>query len=93
LIDWLLTLPQELEVAFREDLIKFERERTMPYVTSIERLGREEGRQEGRQEASANLAVRLKFVCPHSSAFTCEQRYRRRIMAGEYRSTGIPEFS
>jgi predicted transposase YdaD len=28
-----------------------EKEKVMPYVTSIERLGREEGRQEGRQEA------------------------------------------
>jgi hypothetical protein len=50
LIDWLLRLPRELEAEFREDLIHFEKERQMPYVTSIERMGREEGRQEGRQE-------------------------------------------
>jgi hypothetical protein len=33
----------------------FEQEKVMPYVTSIERLGR----QEGRQEEAANLTVRL----------------------------------
>ena len=31
----------------------------MPYVTSIERLGRQEGRQEGRREEAANLIIRL----------------------------------
>lgn len=42
----------------------------MPYVTSIERLGRQEGRQEGRtegrQEEAANLIIRLarkRFAC------------------------------
>jgi predicted transposase YdaD len=31
----------------------------MPYVTSIERLGRQEGRQEGRREGIIDLSVRL----------------------------------
>ena len=50
LIDWLLVLPKELEVAFRRELMEYEQEKAMPYVTSIERLGRQEGRQEGLQE-------------------------------------------
>ncbi|MBN2506338.1 MAG: transposase [Verrucomicrobia bacterium] len=50
LIDWLMALPDELAVAFRGELINFETEKRMPYVTSIERLGRQEGRQEGRQQ-------------------------------------------
>jgi hypothetical protein len=50
LIDWLLRLPQEMEVEFRQELLHYEGEKAMPYVTSFERLGREEGRQEGRQE-------------------------------------------
>ena len=49
-IDWLLVLPKELEVAFRRELMEYEQEKAMPYVTSIERLGRQEGRQEGRME-------------------------------------------
>jgi hypothetical protein len=55
LIDWFLVLPEERTVAFRRDLLKYEQEKSMPYVTSIERLGR----QEGRQEEAANLMVRL----------------------------------
>lgn len=48
LIDWFLALPADLTVAFRRDLLNYEKEKAMPYVTSIERLGRQEGRQEGR---------------------------------------------
>lgn len=53
-IDWLMDLPQELEDAFWQDLQRYEEERRVPYITSVERMGfrrgREEGRQEGRQE-------------------------------------------
>ena len=49
-IDWIMTLPEGLELQFVHDLITFEGEQQMPYVTSVERLGIEKGRQEGRQE-------------------------------------------
>ncbi len=51
LIDWLMVLPPKLTVAFRTELIQFEQEKTMPYVTSIERLGRQEGRLDKAREA------------------------------------------
>ena len=50
LIDWLLVLPKGLEIAFRAELTTFEREKTMPHITSFERLSREEGLQEGLQQ-------------------------------------------
>ena len=50
IIDWIMTLPDDLENEFREDLHRYEEEITMPYVTSFERLAKEEGREEGRQE-------------------------------------------
>jgi hypothetical protein len=50
LIDWMMALPPEFEQQFHNDLVLFEEGRHMPYVTSVERLAREEGRQEGRQE-------------------------------------------
>ena len=49
-LDWMLALPKELDVSFNEELHRFEEERRMPYVTSIERLGLERGREEGREE-------------------------------------------
>ncbi|MCF7669953.1 MAG: transposase, partial [Verrucomicrobia bacterium] len=49
-IDWLMILPDENAVEFRKQLVEYEKEKTMPYVTSIERLGRKEGRKSGIQE-------------------------------------------
>ena len=49
-IDWLLMLPKGLEKEFKNELVNFEEEQKMPYVTSIERIGREEGREEGKEE-------------------------------------------
>jgi hypothetical protein len=46
LIDWLMWLPEALAVAFRRQVIQYEAEKSMPYVTSTERLARAEGRQE-----------------------------------------------
>jgi hypothetical protein len=64
LIDWLLVLPEGLEIAFREELTTFEREKTTPHITSFERLSREEGLQQGmqrgRQEAILDL-LGLRF--------------------------------
>ncbi len=50
LIDWMLQLPEELEGNFQQEMLTFEEERKMPYVTSIERLAIKKGREEGRQE-------------------------------------------
>ena len=46
MLDWLLVLPEELEVAFRRKLTEYEEKKNMPHITSIERLSRQEGRQE-----------------------------------------------
>ncbi len=50
LIDWLLDLPGELEQQCRQEIHDYAKEKQMPYVSSFERLAREEGRQEGRRE-------------------------------------------
>ncbi len=55
LLDWLLTLPEDMERSFRENLSELEQESEMRYVTSIERLSREEGREEGRKEGNQIL--------------------------------------
>jgi hypothetical protein len=54
-IDWLLTLPYDLEQQFRVELEQIEAEVKMQYVTSIERLAMEEGRQEGMREMLIDL--------------------------------------
>jgi hypothetical protein len=54
-IDWVLELPEDLELRFRVELEQLEAERRMRYVTSVERLSREEGRQEGLQQGAILL--------------------------------------
>ena len=49
-MDFLLRLPEDLSLRFRAELEVIEEELNMPYVTSVERLARQEGLQEGRQE-------------------------------------------
>ena len=55
LLDWVLALPRELEYTFKRDLARFEEENNMPYVTSIERIAREEAREEAQEEACKTL--------------------------------------
>lgn len=50
LLDWMLTLPKELEESFHEEIHRFQQERRMPYVTSFERVAMEKGLQKGREE-------------------------------------------
>lgn len=57
-LDWILESPDELKQRFRDDLKRYEEEKQMPYVTSIERMGIAEGLEQGRQEERA-LILRL----------------------------------
>jgi len=59
-IDWLLALPAEQETLFWRDVQEYEEERTMPYVTSVERIGLARGREEGLREALRRI-VRARF--------------------------------
>ncbi len=63
LIDWMMRLRSDLDRRFKSELVAFEEELEMPYVTSIERLAREEGRvegrEEGREQGSATLLLRI----------------------------------
>ncbi len=63
-IDWVLQLPAEQERAFWREIRTYEGERQMPYITSVERLGRELGlelgRNEGKREALRRI-VRARF--------------------------------
>ena len=45
-----MMLPDDLTKQFTQNLIAYEEEKKMPYVTSAERIGIEKGRLEGRDE-------------------------------------------
>jgi len=66
-IDWVMALPKELERQFKDVVSKHEDGRKMKYITSIQRLGREEGLQLGvllnsRKSVIKVLRARFKRV-------------------------------
>ena len=56
-IDWVMTLPPELELQLWTDIEQYEKEMTMPYVTTFERLARQEGKIEGKVEGKVEGAI------------------------------------
>lgn len=58
-IDWVMDLPENLELQFRDALKQIEQEKNMPYVTSIERLAKNEGKAEGKAEGKIQLLQEL----------------------------------
>jgi hypothetical protein len=54
-LDWILELPDELKQGFRNDLKRYEEEKQMPYVTSIERMGIAEGLAQGLERQRSML--------------------------------------
>jgi hypothetical protein len=42
-VDWLMMLPHDLTKQFTQNLIAYEEEKKMPYVTSAERIGIDKG--------------------------------------------------
>ena len=49
-IDWLVTLPKELNNKFHKEIVKYEEVKKMPYITTAERIGIEKGMLEGIQQ-------------------------------------------
>ena len=60
LIDWMVKLPSDLEVAVWQQIKEFEQEAHMPYITTAERIGRAEGRAEGLVEG-IDAMLDMKF--------------------------------
>jgi hypothetical protein len=62
LIDWMMTLPEDLAMSFDFELAEIETEKEMKYVTSFERHGMEKGLEQGRAEGILeSIALDLEF--------------------------------
>ncbi len=57
-IDWVLTLPEELENDFWQAIQQHEKVKKMEYVTSVERIGFKRGMQQGMQQGTRKLLIR-----------------------------------
>jgi len=60
-IDWIMALPVGLEQRYHEELVKYEEDVKMQYVTTAERIGIEKGREEGKQEGKQEGKREGKF--------------------------------
>lgn len=67
-IDWVMTLPNALEIRYNEAVYKLGKEPHMTYITSAERIGMQKGYEkgiaEGREEAERAILdqlLRYKF--------------------------------
>ncbi|GAB1540489.1 hypothetical protein NUACC21_31580 [Scytonema sp. NUACC21] len=61
LIDWMMALPKELELMFDTEINRYEEEKKMPYITSVERVGMLKMK---REDVIDNLATRFGEVPP-----------------------------
>ena len=76
LIDWMMTLPAELQSEFRSEMYRFEEERKMPYLSSFERLAKEEGRAEGLRRSSSRGIAEDSFATGQAAHRQTEQADR-----------------
>jgi hypothetical protein len=54
-IDWVLSLPKELEEIFLQELNVYEKEKNMPYVTNAERIGEKRGEKRSLEREKKKL--------------------------------------
>jgi hypothetical protein len=54
-IDWIMTLPPELEEQFMTDIVAYEEQERKPYVTSVERIANQQGLQEGIEKGRREM--------------------------------------
>ena len=97
-IDWMINLPKPLELDFCHEIKQYEEEKHMPFITTPERIGREEGRAEGLRKGLINgieVALELKFgevglrLLPEIRAIADEAKLE--AILGAIRTAASPE--
>jgi hypothetical protein len=60
LIDWMMDLPEAQYRQFWQEMEQYEKEKQVPYITSVERHGMERGKREGLL-AGITTCLKLRF--------------------------------
>lgn len=75
-IDWVISLPEELELQLWADVEQFEKETAMTYIANFERVAQEKGKLEGKlEQAQKSVADALNFrfeVVPERISYLLE---------------------
>ena len=94
MIDWMVNLPKPLDLTFWHQIKQYEEEKHMPFMTTPERIGREEGRTEGLIKG-IEVALELKFgeagllLMPEIRVIADEAKLEAVLLA--IRTAGSPE--
>jgi len=74
-MDWVLSLPKDLEIRYNLDIKQLEEERSVNYITSAERIGMEKGYEQGMLQGEHKLLIlQLKQKFPSIS-----ENYLKRV--------------
>ncbi len=74
-LDWVLSLPKNLEIKYNDDIKRLEEERSVNYITSAERIGMEKGYEKGLLQGEHKLLIlQLKQKFPSIS-----ENYLKRV--------------
>lgn len=57
-MDWVLSLPEDLEIRYNESIKQLEEEKSMEYITSAERIGMKKGYEQGLLQGEHKLLIR-----------------------------------
>ncbi len=74
-LDWVMSLPEELEQQFWREVIQYEEERRMPYIMSIERIATEKGLQQGLQQGIEQSREQMRQVLLESLELALELKF------------------
>ena len=99
-LDFVLRLREDLAIQYRQRLESIEGDLKMPYVTSVERLAKNEGRAEGGVEgpfpgsdSTHSFPPCLRMILLHNASPTPEPSYNRMILLHNASPTPEPSYS
>ncbi len=76
-IDWVMALPEALEKRYHEELVKYEEEIKMQYITTAERIGIKKGKEigiaEGMEKGQREKAIKTALNLLALNILTDEQ--------------------
>jgi hypothetical protein len=74
-IDWMMTLPEELEQEFWQELQQYEESMRMPYITSVERIGIQKGIQQGIEQGIEQSLSQMRQILLESLELGLELKF------------------
>jgi hypothetical protein len=82
-IDWMMDLPKGLENQLYEEIVQFEKEKQMPYLTTAERIGLEKGLEQGlKQGLEQGLELGLEQGLEQGRAEGQQEGLREGLLRG-----------